>query len=107
MKSPVYMRTISSSEAREGHIMILKSDLSFFPLKGSQFELIAGGKPHAATVEAVHCECRGPAEPHDHYFISWPKLNAGDTVIVEKDGRKPGVYRLKVRSGTAQQGPCG
>jgi hypothetical protein len=106
MKSEVYSRKISSSEAKEGHIMILKSSLSFFPFGGA-FDLVSGNSTKKVKVESYHCECRGPAEPHEHYFIVWPALNAGDVVIIEKDARRPRTYRLKVRSQVAQKGFCG
>ena len=107
MTAGAYTRTISMTEAKEGYIMILKSGLAMFPMKGSSFSLVAGGSTKRAAVESYHCECRGPAEPHEHYFVRWPHLKAGDTVILEKDPRRSGTYTLKVRSGVAQKGLCG
>ena len=87
--------------------MIQKASLSLFPITGTPFEVVAGGSARGAAVESYRCECRGPDEPHKHYFIRWPALHAGDVVILEKDQRRPATYRLKVRSTSAQRELCG
>ncbi|MFN8617797.1 MAG: hypothetical protein U0837_11910 [Dehalococcoidia bacterium] len=77
-----YDRKISSEEAAEGYIMVLKDRLKFFPPAGEPFSL--DGAP--ASVEARHCECRGPEKPHDHYFIRRAGLAKGQRVSIGRNG---------------------
>ncbi len=102
-----YTRIISAEEAREGYVMVLKDRLSFFPFVEKEFELQRGNRSTRARVEKYHCECRGPKEPHDHYFIRHEGLKKGDTVVLKKDAKKFGRYTVAIRSGTAKQGLCG
>jgi hypothetical protein len=78
-----YERRISSEEAREGYILVLKNRLALFPAVGKDFVLVVGGAALRARVEARHCECRGPAEPHEHYFIRRPGLIRGQRVVLQ------------------------
>jgi len=77
-----YERRISSEEAREGYILVLKNRLALFPAVGEDFVLVVGGATLRARVEARPCECRGPAEPHEHYFIRHPGLVRGQRVVL-------------------------
>lgn len=77
-----YERKISSEEAAEGYVMVLKDRLEFFPAVGAPFQL--SGAP--AKVEARHCECRGPEKPHDHYFIRRAGLAKGQRVSITRSG---------------------
>ncbi len=77
-----YERKLSSEEAGEGYIMVLKDRLAFFPAIGETFQL--GGV--SAKVEARHCECRGPEKPHEHYFIRRAGLNKGQKVRIARNG---------------------
>lgn len=93
MKSTVYSRKISSKEAHDGFIFILKNKLSFFPALKSEFTLIKDGSPQKVKVDSYPCTCQGLDKPHEHYFINWEGLNTGDTVeIIEEDN----YYILKI-----------
>jgi len=107
MVTSAYCRTISHEEGQQGYFMVLKDQISFFPLSGSTFEIVSGESITKATVESYACECRGPEKPHRHYFIRWKGLRAGDRITVRKSGKKPGRYIMQVRSVLAQQQFCG
>jgi hypothetical protein len=92
----VYVRRISSEEAREGYIMILKSRLAFFPPAKSDFDLIGSNLQRRVRVESYGCTCRGPDFPHEHYFISWKGLKAGNLVEIHEDPRERKKYVLRV-----------
>lgn len=77
-----YERRISSEEAAEGYVMVLKDRLNYFPPVGDSFAL--NGAP--ARVEARHCECRGPEKPHEHYFIRRAGLAKGQRVSITRLG---------------------
>ncbi len=91
----VYARKISSEEAREGYIMVLKARLAFFPPAGSPFDLDDEGRKTRAKVESYGCACRGPDLPHEHYFIRRAGLTKGDRVEIERAGGSPPAYRLR------------
>ena len=84
-----YERRASSTEAREGRIMVLKSALAFFPAVGTQFELSDGATVRATCVGAEPCTCRGPDRPHEHYWIAWPDLEARATIRITRDPDAP------------------
>jgi hypothetical protein len=91
----IYSRKISSTEAKEDFIFILKNKLSFFPPLGTNFELSNENISREVMVESYSCTCRGPDRPHEHYFIHWEGLEAGDKVKITKDsGNK---YNLQIR----------
>lgn len=94
MKTDNYSRKISSKEAREGFIFILKNWLNFFPQLGDKFELTNNGLIKEVSVESYPCTCRGPDLPHEHYFIRWEGLKAGDKVKITKYDQE-GKYRLQ------------
>jgi len=89
-----YIRKISSEEAREGYILVLKSRLRFFPPVGEAFEMAQGTQRKRAKVESVPCICRGPGKPHEHYFVRWNGLKRGGRVAIEKVAGAPRRYRL-------------
>jgi len=86
----IYERTITSLEAEQGYIFILKNKRSFFPEEGTPFSIIYGTKKKKAKMESYHCECMGPNKPHEHYFVRWSGLAAGDHLIIKKieDGQQ-------------------
>ncbi|HEY4613157.1 MAG TPA: hypothetical protein VII11_09260 [Bacteroidota bacterium] len=86
MMKTEYRRKISSEEAREGYILILKNRLSFFPHLRKPFTMKDKKGEKQASVESYHCSCQGPDLPHEHYFIRWSGLKKGMTVAVEKAG---------------------
>ncbi|HCA46539.1 MAG TPA: hypothetical protein DEP45_03995 [Armatimonadetes bacterium] len=75
--SKSYRRKISSTEARTGRFMVLKSALGFFPPIGERFTIISGEDAQETCVEAEPCTCHGPEKPHEHYFVPWPGLEKG------------------------------
>ena len=80
-----YVRKISTKEAQEGYIFILKNKLSLFPPLHEEFNLTPNNSPRKVMVESYSCSCRGPDKPHEHYFIRWAGLKSGDKVKIIKD----------------------
>lgn len=93
-KKTIYSRKISSKEAYNDFIFILKSKSSFFPELGNIFELANGDISSKVKVESYPCTCRGPERPHEHYFIHWEGLEAGDKVEIIKSSEDK--YNLKI-----------
>ena len=91
----IYSRKISSKEAQENFIFILKSKLSFFPPLGTNFELSYENISREVMVESYSCTCRGPERPHEHYFISWEGLEAGNKVEIIKNSEEE-KYKLHI-----------
>ncbi len=96
MPSGVYSRKVSSEEAHQGYVMVVKDRLPFFPPVGEAFALATESGERLARVESYHCECRGPHLPHEHYFIRLPGLATGDRVEIAKAPGEAGRYSLKV-----------
>ncbi len=94
MKTDSYSRKISTKEAREGFIFILKKKLNFFPGLGINFKLIGDDIEKQVAIESYPCTCRGPDLPHEHYFISWEGLKVGDRIKIVKSNQE-GKYRLQ------------
>ena len=92
----IYSRKISSKEAQEDFIFILKSKLSFFPPLGTNFMLSNENITKEVMVESYPCTCRGSDRPHEHYFIQWEGLEAGNKVEIIKDSEKEGKYKLQI-----------
>jgi len=92
----IYGRRISSEEAREGYIMVLKSRLAFFPPVKRGFELVGSDLRRRVRVESYRCTCRGPDSPHEHYFIRWKGLRSKDRIEIEKDARRRGRYHIRI-----------
>ncbi|MBI5679543.1 MAG: hypothetical protein HZC47_01395 [Methanobacterium sp.] len=97
MSSNTYSRKISSKEADEGFIFILKGKLSFFPDLNDNFELIDGKLSKEVMVDSYPCTCRGPDRPHEHYFIRWEGLEAGDKIKIVADSENKGKYNLTIQ----------
>jgi hypothetical protein len=92
-----YSRRISSEEARESYILVLKDRLPFFPSLGQSFDLIKDGVHGKATVESYRCTCRGPESPHEHYFIHCNGLKAKDRVEIRQDPENKSEYTIRIR----------
>ncbi len=103
----LYARMISEEESRNGYFMVVKDRLSFFPVPGTCFDLCHGSSLRQAKVESYRCECRGHEKPHEHYFIRYRGLKAGDRIIVQRDQRQPSHYVVTVQSAVAQEAFCG
>ena len=97
MNSNVYSRKISSKEANNDFIFVLKSKLSFFPELGNIFELIIDNLNKEVKVESYPCACRGPERPHEHYFIRFEGLKAGNKVEIIKNSESEDRYSLKIQ----------
>jgi hypothetical protein len=91
-----YERRISSEEAAKGYFLVLKNKLSFFPSIGSSFSVKVGAGEKKSAVESYHCECRGPEEPHEHYFVRWPGLVKGDRLIIRKKTKGKDLFSIRI-----------
>jgi hypothetical protein len=91
-----YSRKISSKEANNNFIFILKNKLSFFPPLGEVFELKAENSSCKVRVESYPCICRGPNLPHEHYFIKWEGLETGAKLEIKRNTSKNKEYHLKI-----------
>jgi len=92
----VYSRRVSSEEAREGYLLVLKNKLHFFPPLATDFHIVQDDVISKAKVESYRCTCRGPDLPHEHYFIRWKGLGANDKVQIRKDPDKQGTYIIHI-----------
>ena len=91
----MYSRKISSTEADNDFIFILKNKLSFFPELGNIFELTDDNLTKEVKVESYPCTCRGPERPHEHYFIHWEGLESGDKIEITKDHEDKYILKIK------------
>lgn len=91
-----YDRKVSAEEATTDQIMVTKDRLAFFPAVGRPFTLLHGGRRLTSRVEAHPCECRGPESPHEHYFIRWIGLQAGDRVTISSDRHTQARYTISI-----------
>lgn len=91
-----YSRKISGKEADNNFIFILKNNLSFFPPLGDNFVIKGNDVSCEVQVESYPCTCRGPDLPHEHYFIKWEGLEAGNKLEITKDSSKNNEYYLKI-----------
>jgi hypothetical protein len=94
-KKNVYSRKISLKEADKDFILILKNKLSLFPELGEKFDLEVDNSNHKVEVESYPCTCRGPDRPHEHYFIRWKGLEAGNRIDIIKFDNESN-YSLKI-----------
>ncbi|EKQ54577.1 MAG: hypothetical protein B655_0689 [Methanobacterium sp. Maddingley MBC34] len=91
-----YSRKISSKEANNNFIFILKNNLYFFPPLGEVFVLKRDNFSCEVQVESYPCTCRGPNLPHEHYFIKWEGLETGDKLEIKRTAYKNNEYHLKI-----------
>jgi len=92
-----YSRKVSSEEAREGYLLVLKNKLHLFPPLGKRFDLLQNDVVDKARVESYRCTCRGPELPHEHYFIRWKGLRPKDRVEIREDPERLGRYLVHIR----------
>jgi hypothetical protein len=92
-----YSRKVSSEEAREGYLLVLKNMLQLFPPLGKRFDLVQDDVVDRARVESYRCTCRGPDLPHEHYFIRWKGLRPKDRVEIREDSERQGRYVVQIR----------
>ncbi len=65
----IYRRKLSTTEVKEGFILILKDKVKLFPDAGKSFTLRFKGKEFKTKVGAIDCTCQGPEYPHQHWHI--------------------------------------
>jgi hypothetical protein len=92
-----YSRKVSSEEAREGYLLVLRNKLQLFPPLGRRFDLVQNDVVDEARVESYRCTCRGPELPHEHYFIRWKGLRPKDIVEIREDPERQGRYVIRIR----------
>lgn len=97
MQRDIYSKKITSEEEQKRFVLVLKDRLSFFPTEGKTFRLIHNGQPKKAKVESYPCSCRGPDEPHSHYFVRTSGLKAGDRVIIQRDAKGTSRFFMQVK----------
>jgi hypothetical protein len=90
-----YSRKISSKEADNDFIFILKNKRPFFPELGEEFELKNYNSSQIVKVESYPCTCRGPDKPHEHYFIRWKGLKSGERIDIIKRSENESKYSLR------------
>ena len=97
-KKSVYKKRISECEADDKKLLILKSQLKKFPTPGTLFTVQFHTKKIDTMISSESCECRGPDNPHVHYFLSleglWDEANLKQGLIVQLQSHKRGEYRL-------------
>lgn len=91
-----YFKKVTAEEAREGYLLVLKNYLSYFPNVRKSFSLVKDGHSRRARIESYPCICRGPEEPHKHFFIRSSGLRVGDRVVVRRDASRRARYLLLV-----------
>jgi hypothetical protein len=92
-----YSRKVSSEEAQEDYLLVLKSNLQLFPHLRKEFDLVQNHVAGKAKVESYTCTCRWLELPHEHYFIRWKGLRPKDKVEIREDSRTQGRYLIHVR----------
>ncbi len=97
IQKDLYSKKITSEEERKRFVLVLKDRLSFFPPEGKAFRLVHNGQPKKAKVESYPCTCRGPDEPHSHYFVRTSGLKAGDRIIVQRLAKDTNRYLLQIK----------
>ena len=58
-------------------------------------ELLKNDLTMEVKVDSYPCTCRGPEKPHEHYFIRWTGLEAGDKIEIIKDSENK--YSLHIQ----------
>lgn len=91
-----YSRKITSKEADKDFIFVLKNKLAFFPKLGEKFDLSDGESSIEVSVGSYPCTCRGPDRPHEHYFICWSGLEAGDNIEITPCDSNKNKYLLMI-----------
>jgi hypothetical protein len=80
----IFLRKVSVVEATEEYILIPKNELGYFPPVNKTFQLVDEGNRRKAKVESYQCNCRGPEEPHEHFFLTKSCLQKMDNVEICK-----------------------
>jgi hypothetical protein len=83
-------------KGRDGSTIYNDHHKAAFPSIGSPFSVKVGRREKKAAVDSYHCECRGPEEPHEHYFVRWPGLVKGDRLIIRKSAKGKNLYYIRI-----------
>src|SRR4051794_33327074 len=81
-------RTVSRKTAKDGRLEITKRAAEKFSALNGSFKVDLSGTQSSASLGTMECTCRGEDNPHVHYFIQSPALQAlaaGDEVDVDLD----------------------
>lgn len=74
--NPDYERRLSLEEVRGRKVMITKDALEVFPRIGRAFTLKVNNKKFTSSVFAQTCQCRGPGNPHEHFWLNTKEVSA-------------------------------
>ena len=89
-------RTVSRKTANDGRLEITKRAAEKFSALTGSFDVDVSGARSRASLGTMECTCRGADNPHVHYFIQSPALQAlaaGDEVDLDLDV-ETGVVRV-------------
>ena len=89
-------RTVSRKTAKDGRLEITKRAAEKFSALTGSFDVDVSGARSPASLGTMECTCRGADNPHVHYFIQSPALQAlaaGDEVDLDLDVQT-GVVRI-------------
>jgi hypothetical protein len=81
-------RTVSRKTAKDGRLEITKRAAEKFSALTGSFHVDLSGARSPASLGTMECTCRGPDNPHVHYFIQSPVLQAlaaGNEVDLDLD----------------------
>ena len=91
-----YGRRAMPEEVERGALFIAKTALPFFPPMGTPFALETASGTAEVAVEAVHCICRGPEKPHEHYWLPVPGIELRALVTIMPPSEAGGPYHATV-----------
>jgi hypothetical protein len=69
-------RTVSRKTPGDGRLEITKAAASCVERFGNAFAIEVGGESVPGTLGTFACTCRGPSNPHVHYFLESDRLKA-------------------------------
>lgn len=99
MVKEIYTRKLSTTEVKEGYILILKDKLRLFPEPGGSFTLRVKEQEFTTQIIETPCTCRGQDKPHVHWHLDasgFMNLLPGDRPKVTVSKTEGGVYKLEI-----------
>jgi hypothetical protein len=81
-------RTVSRQTPGDGRLEITKAAALRVERLGNAFGIDVGGDKVGGTLETFPCTCRGPDNPHAHYFLEAERfkvLEPGSVLELELD----------------------
>jgi hypothetical protein len=94
-----YTRKLSTTEVKEGFILIQKDKLKLFPEPGQAFNLRFQGKEYYTRILPVKCTCQGPDKPHCHWHLDasgFTHLLRGERPSVKIAMAEDKVYEMEI-----------